>query len=414
MNSRSFINVRDFGYLTFFIAFILFFYHLASIDKIYFDETHYIPAAKEWSKMAPTTNTEHPPLGKFLIATSIDFLGDNPIGWRAASAVAGSIAILLCYLISMAIFEDLALSMTIGLFSLFNFWFYIQSRIAMLDIFMVTFYLAGFYYYLRYKLHSHQKCHFYLSSLFWGLAVAIKWSSIFIYFPFLIIALATELKSIPKDLRLKTVGKYVLFGLFSVAVYFTTFLPYLFVTTQEKRTFFQILFTFPLQMLRMQESVGGHHPYSSAWYTWPVIIRPIWYEFIQSADKAFFKGVVLIANPWQMALGILAVFILIVRWFKTQAISKMTLVLFLCSWLAWAIAPRKISFFYYFFPSAIFYSFLIPMALRELFQPKTAKTIMIVLTVISFGFFVYFYPVLSGSSTPEVLRPQWYWLKSWI
>ena len=414
MDYKSFKNVRDFGYLTFFIALILFFYHIASIDKIYFDETHYIPAAKGWAKMAPTTNTEHPPLGKYLMAASIAFLGDTPVGWRAASAFFGSIAIVLCYLIAVIIFEDLALSMTIGLFSLFNFWFYIQSRIAMLDIFMVTFFMAGIYYFLKYKFQSHKDYHFYLSSLFWGLAVAIKWSSIFIYFPFLVIVLITDLKSISQNLRLKKIGKFFLFGLFSIAVYFTTFLPYLFVTSFEKRTFFQILFILPGQMLRMQESVGGTHPYNSLWYTWPLVIRPIWYEFIQSADKAFFRGVVLLANPWQMALGILAVLTLLIRWFKTQALSKITLILFLCSWLAWAIVPRKISFFYYFFPSAIFYSFLIPMTLREMFEPKTTKKVMIIFTVISFGFFLYFYPVLSGISTTEALRPQWYWLKSWI
>lgn len=411
----SFVNFRNFGYLTFLISFIFFFYHLANIDKNYFDENHYVPAAIQWQKMAPVTNTEHPPLGKYLIAASIEILGNNPVGWRASSVVAGSLAILLCYLISTVIFDDLIFSMAIGLFSLFNFWFYIQSRIAMLDIFMVTFFLAGIYTFLRYKNNSNQKFYFYLSSIFWGLAVAIKWSSIFIFLPFFIISLASEIKRpFQKDQIVKTLWRFILFGLLSIAVYFITFIPYMFVTSAEKRTLFQIIFTLPIEMLKLQESVGGHHPYSSLWYSWPLMIRPIWYEFYQSADKAFFNGVVLLGNPWQMALGILAVLSLVLRWFKLQSISKITLIIFLCSWLAWAIAPRKISFFYYFFPSAIFYSFLIPMALREIFELKKARTIMIVFTIISFGFFCYFYPILSGASTPDNIRGQWYWLNSWI
>lgn len=411
MNRATFVNARDFGYLILLTSFVFFFYHISNIDKNYFDETHYVPAAREWQTMAPTTNTEHPPLGKYLIATSIDFFGDNPIGWRAGSVVAGSVAILLCYLISLILFEDLILSFTIGLFSLFNFWFYIQSRIAMLDIFMVTFFMAGIYYFLKYKYESNGKLNFYLSSLFWGLAVAIKWSAVFIYTPFLLICFISDFKhTFKKDLFLK----YFSYGIFSIAVYFTTFIPYMFATTSLRLSLFQILFKLPFEMLRMQETVGGNHPYNSLWYTWPLIIRPIWYEFSQTTDKLFFKGVVLLGNPWQMALGIVAVLTLAIRWVKIQSISKITLILFLCSWLTWAIAPRKISFFYYFFPSAIFYSYLIPIALRETFEHKTARTIMIVFTVISFGFFCYFYPILSGASTPENIRGQWYWLSSWV
>ncbi len=415
MNHKSLLNSRDLGYFLFFISMVVFFYHLSNINKFYFDEVHYIPAAKQWLQMAPVINTEHPPFGKYIIGGSINFFGDNPIGWRAASAFTGALAILLCYLIANLIFDDLVMAMSVGFFSLFNFWFFVQSRIAMLDIFMVTFFLSGIYYFLRYKFEYNEKKYFYISSFFWGLAVAIKWSAIFIYFPFFILCLYSEFETkMSNEQKRKVYLNFFIFGFFSIIIYFLTFIPYLFVANPGKRTLFEILFSVPLEMLKLQATVAGTHPYNSLWYTWPIILRPIWYEFSQSADHLFFKGIVLLANPWQMSLGILSVVLLLLRWRKIQSITKFTVVLFLCSWLAWPLAPRKISFFYYFFPSAVFYSFLIPMSLREIFEHKTAKIIMAVFTIISLGFFIYFYPILSGAETAESIRGQWYWLKSWI
>jgi len=92
-------------------------------------------------------NHEHPPLAKLLIALSMYFLGDNGFGWRIPSVIFGSISVLVFYLLmkKIARYEPLPL-IAAFLFSFDNLIF-VQSRIAILDIFTLTFMLLGFYWY---------------------------------------------------------------------------------------------------------------------------------------------------------------------------------------------------------------------------------------------------------------------------
>ena len=83
----------------------------------------------------------------------MNLLGDNGFGWRIPSVIFGSIAILVFYLLMkrLATYKIVPLIATF-LFSFDNLIF-IQSRIAILDIFALTFMLLGLYWY--YTGHSY-------------------------------------------------------------------------------------------------------------------------------------------------------------------------------------------------------------------------------------------------------------------
>ncbi|MBS0475429.1 MAG: phospholipid carrier-dependent glycosyltransferase, partial [Proteobacteria bacterium] len=61
-------------------------------SKIYFDEIHYVTAARKMLDGA-RVNAEHPMLGKAIIAAAIRWLGDSPLHWRIPSAIAGGIGL---------------------------------------------------------------------------------------------------------------------------------------------------------------------------------------------------------------------------------------------------------------------------------------------------------------------------------
>ena len=166
------------------IAVVVLVLHLLIIVKpsaMVFDERIYVPAAKSFLSGSGLTITEHPPLGKWLIAGGIAIFGDNAVGWRIPSVIFGVASIFLFYLICVRLVrkeapEDetvthdqdpakpgltqkdrrwLKMRTFIPVFAAFLFAFenlsFIQAHIAMLDVFSVTFMLFGFLLYLRHQ-----------------------------------------------------------------------------------------------------------------------------------------------------------------------------------------------------------------------------------------------------------------------
>ena len=56
----------------------------------FFDEVHYVPAARAWLN-GQLLNLEHPPLGKLILAGSMRILGDNVWGWRQFAGRGGGL-----------------------------------------------------------------------------------------------------------------------------------------------------------------------------------------------------------------------------------------------------------------------------------------------------------------------------------
>ena len=67
--------------------------YLTAVPHPYFDEVHYLPAARELLVLGEFTNREHPLLGKQLIALGIALFGDNPVGWRLLPTLLGTLAL---------------------------------------------------------------------------------------------------------------------------------------------------------------------------------------------------------------------------------------------------------------------------------------------------------------------------------
>ena len=111
-------------------------------EKFYFDEVHYVPAARQMLEpvmSSPMLNPMHPPLAKQLIALSIRAFGDEPLGWRYPGVVFGSLAIVAMYFCGLALFAAQGPAIASALLAFFNQMLFVQSRIAMLDIFSLAF-----------------------------------------------------------------------------------------------------------------------------------------------------------------------------------------------------------------------------------------------------------------------------------
>ncbi len=120
-----------------------------------FDERYYVNAARTilgwptssgiWagSPVGLDPNTEHPPLGKVFIAASMWIFGDDALGWRAPSLLAGMIALGAVYGIVRSLDgSPWTAVVAVAIYSLDTLSF-IHGRLGVLDMMMVALILLG-------------------------------------------------------------------------------------------------------------------------------------------------------------------------------------------------------------------------------------------------------------------------------
>lgn len=162
-------------------------------SALIFDEQYYVNAARVILGIHPTgtyasaalfhdPNAEHPPLAKLLIALSMKVLGDNAWGWRIFPIIFGSLGLLAMYWLVRSAKGNRWLALgAASLFAVDNLML-IQGRIALLDIFTVTFMLVATSLYLRKQ--------YLLAGIALGVGLCTKLTALNLYFVIVLIELA--------------------------------------------------------------------------------------------------------------------------------------------------------------------------------------------------------------------------------
>jgi dolichyl-phosphate-mannose-protein mannosyltransferase len=131
-------------------------------NSLIFDEAYYVNAARillGWpvgpgahyagSPIGLDPNMEHPPLGKLILAASMLVFGDNGIGWRVPSVIAGMTALGAVYLIVRAAGETAWLGILAVAFLAFDNLTLVHGRIGTLDMLVLAPILVGAWLALR-------------------------------------------------------------------------------------------------------------------------------------------------------------------------------------------------------------------------------------------------------------------------
>jgi dolichyl-phosphate-mannose-protein mannosyltransferase len=159
----------------FIAAHILFLIGLASPDQPYFDEVHYVGAARQLLAGHETQNREHPPFVKELIAASIGAFGDDPLGWRYPSVFFGALALVGVYLWARQLFAAGEAALWATAITLLNQMLYVQARIAMLDVFMTAFIIWALVFFSASWQARRPRRWFAACGVCLGFAIASKW-----------------------------------------------------------------------------------------------------------------------------------------------------------------------------------------------------------------------------------------------
>jgi dolichyl-phosphate-mannose--protein O-mannosyl transferase len=405
-------------------------YGLLSPSSLYFDETHYVPAARSLLELV-AANQEHPLLAKEIMAASIRLLGDHPLGWRLPSLLAGALGLFafgrLVWWTSHRRFATIAAIVLLGT----NFLWFIHSRIAMLDIFAASLFLVALWQFAQTRSDgaTHLRLRLAVTGTLLGLALGAKWNvAPLLPVPGVIFALfclkehqqapsVTNFRDLvfARDRKWRLAEGLLFLGILPLCVYWLTFTPAFFYATPETAISPFDFIGQHIKMVASQASAVGSHPYQSIWTDWLLNRRPVWYLY-ENIDGAQ-RGVLLLGNPFTMLAGLPAVL-----WCCAAALQKrradcaLFAGLFLIAIGFWIVAAKPVQFYYHYLLPATFLAGCMALALDEIFS-RSDWTRWIGATAVLFAcvMFAWFYPIIS--SIPLAKGPgafeTWMWIDSW-
>lgn len=298
----------------FVLAVFLRLFQLHLPDQLNFDEAHYVPAAKilvgiephpglkQWHQTptiekSPDINFSHPPFGKFLIGAGILWHGDNPFGHRIMSSIFGILSVFLFFLTARLLTNEFSfVALATFLFSV-EFLQIIQSRIAMLDIFMLFWIQLAFLGNILWTFYpQHRRLGFALTALGTGLGFATKVPAGTAGLSALLVLWFCS----PFSWREKLKQSLSLFAV-SILVYGLWYFYY----ASYDYTFWEwIRFHYDVA-----KKVGGPlaaHPFASHPAQWILNSKPVWYYFKQIEEYRY--GIIGMSNPglWFFAIPAMA------------------------------------------------------------------------------------------------------------
>lgn len=378
-------------------SFITRIFQLGLPDKEYFDEVYHAftaqrmlegdPKAWEWWNEHPpgfAFEWTHPPLAKEMMVLGMSVFGNNPFGWRVPGAIFGTATIYLVFLISYELLRNRkAALLAAAIFSLDGL-FLVMSRIGMNDVYFLFFALLSIYYLLKQRDFA--------SAIAFGLSLASKWSALWVA-PILLVIFISQKRKISLSI--------LSFVILPPLIYLATYIP-MFLTGHDLGTFIGV----QKQMWWYHTGLEAEHAYTSSWWSWPFLARPI-YLFTSDEIGGMVSRIYAMGNPTVFWVGIISVITSGVIAFVERN-KKLGLVIFsyFAFFVPWALSPR-IMFLYHYLPSIPFLSIALGYTLAR--YKKYMLPVLIIATIS----FIYFYPHYIGMNIPLTLDKSYYWFTSW-
>lgn len=383
----------------------------------------------------------HPPLGNWLIGIGIRIFGYNEFGWRITAALAGAVTIGLLYLLVRRLLAGRVPdgAATVGSFSAagllaIDFLHLVQSRMAMLDVFVTLFVVAAVLFtvldvtrdrgeatrswWTRLALGRPWRL---LTGASLGAAVGVKWSGA--YAGLIVVALIVAWETAASRDRDNHGGtgrswwgalgiaarrelprSLVLLGLVPLVVYVASYigripeaglgLPWV------DGTFLHEVWQHQERMLRFHVGLGGNHPYESPAWSWLLDKRPVAYYF--RVDDGAYRHILALGNPLAWWAGGVAVIGLGVAWVRDgMRLARPEPVLLgavAATYLPWLAltASRSFVFIWYILPTIPFLCAALGLVAAYAWRGIPGRVAVGVGGAVLIASFAFFFPVLTA------------------
>lgn len=416
----------------------------------YFDEIYHARTGYEFVHSLSVYEWTHPPLGKVFIAIGIKLFGMCPFGWRIAGTVFGIIMVPIIYLFALRLLKKSWLAIVTCLLFTFDFMHFAQTRISTIDVYVTFFIMLMYYFMYKYYSTSFYDTPFktglkYLAicGTFMGLGIASKWTGIYAGAGLAVLFCITMCKRYNeyryavknpsgqtdgishsfiaqnfKPYMIKTfIWCCIFFVIVPIIIYCLSYIPYL--KAPDEHGISSIISNQNSMFTYHSSTVlGSTHPFSSRWYEWIVMKRPIWY-YSGSLSNGLKEGISSFGNPLVWWLGIPAFFYMLYRIFKNRDKNALFLTIaYLAQLISW-IPVTRLTFIYHYFPCVPFIVLMLGYSILCIYNDaKNKKTVVygaFVYAGLAIVLFAMFYPVLSGQPcSPNYAEHFLKWFDSWI
>lgn len=399
----------------------------------YFDEVYHAKSARQYLAGESPAEWVHPPTAKLLIAVGVAAFGYKSWAWRLAPALAGTLLAPVFFFLARRVLATERAALLATLLLLADGVYLVQSRIAMTNIFAVLFQCAAALFLLRAGLAERLSFRsMALLGLAFGLAVSTRWTSLWAvaFLGLVLLALRRRRLVHPRELLLV----FLAFALVPLFVYASSYLPLVMrgqlrVADSEPNALASLhdlargardLWQEQRNVWSYHANLNSPHPYFSKWWTWWWLYRPTWYFYEQK--DGWVRGIIALGNPALWLLSLPVTLYSLVSGLRARDPRRLFAAFgFLCLYLPWGLAPRKLNFSHYLFEAIPYACLSLGMILDRLWDGPWRWLARSYLALVWLLFF-HFLPFLIAIPVPArwfsepilgVLRP-WSWLPTWI
>ena len=386
------------------------------VNSTYFDEIYHPRTGYEYLHGLPVFETTHPPMGKNFIAASVAVFGMTPFGWRFPGAFVGVLMIPLIYAFARQVLKSNNFALFAAFIFTFDFMRFGQTRLATIDTYIVFFVMAMYFLMYLYvngvEKNSLRRSLMLLAfcGVAMGFAIASKWQGVYgalglpiVFFP----AWWRLYLRDKKQAGITVAACFVFFVAVPVVVYALSYVPFIMAqggglgAIWDNQVF---MFTYHSRYV-----LAADHPFDSNWWSWPLILRPLWL-YVSDIAPGVRGTMVSMGNPAVWWVGIVAVVFACLKWNKRPG-AAFLLVAFAAQFLPWIFVDR-LTFIYHYFPSVPFMVIIIAWVFK--YYVRSAR-VAVAYCVVVLGLFALFYPVLSGTPVDvEFVRNYLQWLPEWF
>jgi dolichyl-phosphate-mannose-protein mannosyltransferase len=405
------------------------------MGETFFDEIYFVKSAEQYLNLQVPYEWTHPPLGKLILASGIIAFGYNPFGWRIMGVIFATLMIPVIYILAKKLLGTWIGASAAAFLLAFDFMHFTMARMATADTYVVFFSLASqlfFLIYLKNVLKNGWKAPVHpllLAFVFFALGFSTKWVVLYGFAAQLAILLVLRLREVAKVKKgwldkLNTFSNhpYVMilgFSLVAVLIYFLTYIP----DMLAGRSLIEVV-TLQGSMYDYHSKLTATHAFSSPWWNWPLMLKPLWLyvSYLPSNAKS---TIVLLGNPAVWWVGFvcvisISVFTLVEIVSTTgKQLDKIGLpaifipVFFFFQWVPYFFISR-VTFIYHFYVNMPFLCLASAYFISKYWSNRWIKVATIAYFAVTVALFGLFYAVISGMPASDSWIESLKWFESWV